>query len=100
MKDMEDFLDKLEEKLRTILTLRLKIQLSEKWTQGDLEKYSRNFAENYLYDTISTVIVEIDDLMETTRTEIDDEILLEFAQAQDEENSFDEQCEWESGNLS
>jgi len=83
---MEDnILDKLDEKLRSILSLRIKIALSK-----DFEEFDKDFEKEYIEIRLTELMVDVDDLTESAiediKLEIESDIeLAEQAEYEDKE---------------
>ncbi len=77
---MEDnILDKLDEKLRSILSLRIKIALSD-----DFEKFGKDFEKNYISIRLTELMVDVDDLTEAAIDDIKMEIETDIELAEDD----------------
>ena len=86
---MEDnILEKLEEKLRSILSLRIKIALSE-----NFKEFSKNFENDYILSKLEELILDVDDAVEVAiediKMEIETDIELD-AQAEYEDKELEE----------
>ena len=62
-------LEKLEEKLRTLVRLRLKIEISQELEPEEMKKFMQN-ESNYLDNTVEEILREIEDLIETYKLDI------------------------------
>ena len=86
---MEDnILEKLEEKLRSILSLRIKIALSESY-----KEFSKNFENDYILSKLEELILDVDDAVEVAIEDIKMEIETDIelaAQAEYEDNELEE----------
>ena len=76
---MEDnILDKLEEKLRSILSLRIKIDLSQHYKDFDPD-----FEINYIQSRLDELMLDVDDLVDQAKDDIKAEIEMEIELAYD-----------------
>lgn len=82
---MEDnILEKLEEKLRSILSLRIKIDLSQNY-----EKFEGDFEDRYINIRLDELLQDVDDLISVAEDDIRAEIEMDIEYEQDAQ--FDEQ---------
>lgn len=78
---MEDnILEKLEEKLRTIITLRLKIELAQIYEDIDTA-----FELEYISEPVEELLRDIDDLIDTSKVDIMMDIDLNIELAEESE---------------
>ena len=66
---MDNLLGKLEEKLRTIIRLRLKVEISQDLEPVEMEKFNQNESE-YLDIVVEDVLCDIEDVIDTYKLDI------------------------------
>lgn len=66
---MDNLLGKLEEKLRTIIRLRLKVEISQDLEPVEMEKFNQDESE-YLDIVVEDVLCDIEDVIDTYKLDI------------------------------
>jgi len=84
---MDDLLGKLEEKLRTIIKLRLKIEISQDLEPIEMKKFIQNESE-YLDNAVVDILQDIEEDIDTCKLDICDIIQQDVDEAEYEENQF------------
>ena len=77
---MTDILDKLDEKLKSIISLKIKVILSENYKEFD-----DGFEEAYITDRLEELLRDVDDCIEVAVEDIESEIQLDIDNAADAE---------------
>ena len=77
---MTDILDKLDEKLKSIISLKIKVILSENY-----EEFVDGFEEAYITDRLEELLRDVDDCIEIAVEDIESEIQLDIDNAADAE---------------
>ena len=75
---MTDILDKLDEKLKSIISLKIKVILSENYKEFD-----DGFEEAYITDRLEELLRDVDDCIEVAVEDIESEIQLDIDNAAD-----------------
>lgn len=75
-----DILDKLDEKLRNIISLKIKVILSQ-----DFKEFDDGFEEAYISERLEELLRDVDDCIEVAVEDIESEIQLDIDNAADAE---------------